>query len=86
MFSLIGANSSVGVAGHPEYSQAIPNDCKNDYLIIPGGYDPFQPGSSTNFDYRYCGERLNLLPMRNASSIVCSKTKWTINYEHEIQN
>jgi hypothetical protein len=74
-FSLTGSDATTVAAGQPGYSQANLKDCNNDYLMIPDGYDPSQPDSLTNFGDRYCGERFNVMPKTNSSSIVCSKIK-----------
>jgi hypothetical protein len=58
-------------------SQGISTDCNNDFLVIPGGFDPTNPNpnppvNDMAFD-RFCGERLNPQPLVEASVTVCSK-------------
>ncbi|KAI9559193.1 hypothetical protein GHT06_015982 [Daphnia sinensis] len=60
----------------PGFSQGISTDCNNDFLVIPGGFDPTNPTlllPNRAFD-RFCGERLNPRPLNPASVTVCTTT------------
>lgn len=75
-FSVSRAETAANAAA-PGVSQILVSNCNNDYVIIPGGYDPAVPlSTATNNWDRYCGERLNPLigPNGQAASVtVCSK-------------
>lgn len=74
-FSISVANTAlpaqqIGVSQGPSGT-----DCNNDFLVIPGGFDPVNPTllvPNMAFD-RFCGERLNPRPVTGASVTVCSK-------------
>lgn len=72
-FSLTGSGAMNNTAGQGGLSQASPEDCNNDFLIIKDGYDPLLPRGPANICDRFCGERLNCAPNSNASATVCSK-------------
>lgn len=57
------------------FSQILPSNCNNDYLVIPGGFDPatVAVGAIGNVLDRFCGERFTTAIGSNIQSSVCSK-------------
>ena len=76
-FSVSTANTKDdGLAENPPVveSQNKASNCNNDYLIIPGGYNPVtSPLAPTNALDRFCGEFFNPLSAKTTSATVCCK-------------